>query len=460
MRALAALLSRLPRPTVRGWGFLVTGAAMLVAMEVLQRREFSFVGLLVLALPVVAAIGVSLYSAPLTIERRFDPELAPAGSDVSVRLLVRNWGSLSSPEAAFFDRVSGPLEAAGRSRLPRMPGFRASIHDAPVPLSLGYRLEARHRGRHAVGPFVLLLSDPFALVVRRLAIGTTDTLTVTPSTTLLPRGAVRLATGAGADQVSRQLGGAGEQDVISRKYQTGDSMRRVNWPATARFGELMVRQDDQQSDQNSIVLLDTAAASFGLEAQHDGAPGTAHTFSAEFEWAVSMSASIGLHLLAEGFHVQLVTSADAVVDSALRTRGSGGSAQHPGPVSTRFEPNGGEEALLLHAAQLDLIDAWETDFRLALSRSDAVVGELPPVFAVVGQLGDASAQALASAARYSSGAVAIVVTEPLSPGVPAPRWATGLCELLEAGGWSAQCVGSDEAPAAAWGATGAERFVL
>ncbi|RFA26204.1 DUF58 domain-containing protein [Subtercola boreus] len=421
----------LPRPTLRGWAFLVVGISLLITMTVLQRREFAFVALFVLALPVVGAIGVSLYRLPLTVDRRFTPELAAAGSEVSVRLRVQNHGAFASPHAVWFDGASAPVHPSERAPFPRIRRAPASS-ELTASVTLGYTLEAEHRGLHVVGPLTVLVSDPFGMVIRSTTIGGADTLTVTPSTVPLPRGAVRLAAGSGSAQQSRQLGGGGEQDIISRKYQTGDSMRRVNWSATARFGELMVRQDDQQNDQHAVVILDCSAA--GYAAGH--AAGTAlgqHRFSAEFEWAVSMSTSIALHLLGEGFQVRLLDS-----------------------IGARFDPTSPDD-LLLHAARTSVTDTADVDFRLALSRSEAVAGDLPPVFAVAGRLSDASLHSLAGAARFSSGAVAVIVTP---PGAAEAAWAVNQQRALESGGWLTQIITSDDAPSAAWGTVDGERLVL
>ncbi|RFA11611.1 hypothetical protein B7R21_13040 [Subtercola boreus] len=436
--ALAFVRDRVPRPTLRGWGFLVAGILLLVVMNVMQRRDLSFVALLVLALPVVGAVGVLLHRPQLVIDRRFTPELAAAGSDVNVRLLVENRGFFAVGHAVWFDRAAAPLVAGARAPFPRL---RRS--GAGVPAVFDYELEARHRGQHMVGPLTLLLSDPFGMVIRSVRVGGTDVLTVTPSTVPLPRGAVRLASGAGSAPTSRQLGGAGEQDVISRKYQTGDSMRRVNWSATARLGELMVRQDDQQNDQHAVVILDCAAA--GYAAGH-------HRFSPEFEWAVSMSTSIALHLLGEGFQVRLIDA-----------------------VGARFDPSSPEE-LLLHAARTSVVEAEHrgdageavgdhaapalpasVDYRLAVSRTESSAGDLPPLFAVVGRLDEASLHSLASAARFSSGAVAIIVTP---PGAASAGWAASSRQVLESAGWMTQVITSDEAPSAAWGTVDGERLVL
>ncbi|MEF2976636.1 DUF58 domain-containing protein [Subtercola sp. YIM 133946] len=443
MRRVRQVLRVLPRLTMRGWAFVAVGVALFVAMEVLQRREFAFVGIFVVALPVLAAVGVTLYRLPFTVERRFAPELAAAGSDVLVSVIVRNWGRLPGPAVSWADAVSAPLEGVAPTPMPRLPAYRSSITDTPQPTVLGYSLEASHRGRHSVGPLVLFITDPFGMAVARRQIGTADELLVTPSTVALPQGAVRLASGSGQAHQSRRLGAGGEHDVISRKYQTGDSMRRVNWSATARFGELMVRQDDQQNDQHAVVILDRARSSYGVDARTPEAGATAASsgrpeFSEEFEWAVSMSASIALHLLGEGFHLRLF--------------------DHTTGDADRFEPEGGGYDLLLHAAKLGLDDAQTVDFRAALGPALGAGADLPPVFAVVGNLSAASAASLAAAARFAAGAVAIIVVETDTP--EPPDWALALRDTLEAAGWIAQCVASDEPPSAAWGNLDGERLVL
>ncbi|CAN5116770.1 hypothetical protein BH09ACT6_BH09ACT6_14540 [soil metagenome] len=473
-RSSALWLATLPRPTRRGWGFVVTAVVFFVAMEVLQRREFSFFALLVLALPVLAMAGLALNRLPFTVERRFSPEPAPAGSVVGVQLIVRNWGAFATPEAVWFDDSEAPLRPSALARLPRLPGFRASATGSPAAVTLNYRRDASHRGQHVIGPLVVLLGDPFGMAVRRASVGGTDTLTVTPSIVPLPRGAVRLAVGTGSARQSRQLGGGGEHDVISRKYQTGDSMRRVNWSATARFGELMVRQDDQQNDQHAIVLLDSSRRSFRSVAERGGgahsggsdeirghdardAPAddararSAHrgsSWSPEFEWAVSMATSIGVHLLGEGFHLRVIDSAHA------------GAA--------RFEPTGGagaagmagEDALLLHAARAGLVDGADVDLRLALGGEEPSAVDMPPVFAVVGHLSELSARSLAGAARFASGAVAIIVVPGPGAGAVNPPWAAALRDLLEDAGWIAHVVSSDDAPSSVWGSAGGERPAL
>ena len=81
--------------------------------------------------------------------------------------------------------------------------------------------------------------------VRRAAIQPADTLTVVPRIDPLPP--VQLAGEASGhgESRTRALALAGEDDVIPRGYRHGDDLRRVHWRSTARYGELIVRREEQ-----------------------------------------------------------------------------------------------------------------------------------------------------------------------------------------------------------------------
>ena len=47
-----------------------------------------------------------------------------------------------------------------------------------------------------------------------------------------------------------------DDDVMTREYRHGDPMRRVHWAATARHGELMVRQEESVTTPEATIILD------------------------------------------------------------------------------------------------------------------------------------------------------------------------------------------------------------
>ena len=129
-------------------------------------------------------------------------------------------------------------------------------------------------------------------------------------------------------------------ELIAREYRYGDPLRRVNWAATARRGELMVREEEQRGDPEARVLLDTTLAGrprvSSLRREHDDGPNHA------FELGIEMAASIGVHLLEHGFRVRCTQVADperAVVPGAAYDGG--------------YRMPGGDRTLLEDLARLD-----------------------------------------------------------------------------------------------------------
>lgn len=362
-----------PRLTARGWGIVAAAIVVFVLTQVFRRQELAYLACFLLAVPVFSFAWVALRRIALSVRRLFSPESGSVGQLVVVDTFLQNWGSVRTPAAIWSEGASPPLRPSAPGELDALPAYLSSALDEPAVQRLRYRLDTRVRGAHEIGPFTLTLSDPFGCAVRRLRFGSTDTVLVTPEVFELARIDLRLATGDGAEQVSRRLSGAGEQDVIARKYQPGDSIRRVHWPATARHGELMVRQDDQRNDQDAVILLDASsfaerAASSGESRRESGEP------DAAFEWAVSAAASIGVHLVTEGYGVRIV--------------GHSLGAREPQADGAFLAPHG-QSALVRELAYARSDGPEDADaFRAAVAESSLTSPDAPPVFALVAEAVD------------------------------------------------------------------------
>ncbi|MBF4634244.1 DUF58 domain-containing protein [Agreia pratensis] len=420
----------MPTLTLRGWGFLAASVVLFVLAPILGQREIAFAASASLTLPLLSFALVAARRPKLTVVRRFSPETASAGTDCEVILSIQNWGFAPTPAALWHDDAVAPLKRSSVATLPALPSFRALETDRPRVTTVRYLIESPRRGVHSVGPFWVRFGDPFGLATRRFSVGATDSITVTPEVETLSRGSFRLPSGDGQAMQSRRPSASGEQDVIARKYQTGDSIRRVHWPATARHSELMVRQDDQHSDHEAVVVLDNRLDSF----VHIRRGRSDKAQSDTFEWAVSMAVSIGLHLLHEGYRTVFVESHD------------------PAPPHSNERASDGPDELLLRGAHARLGPEHPP---LAVSDivADAgrVSGELPPLFAVLGDIDHQSLDALTRAASASSSALAFVVHDaPKVSAESAPEWAQQLCERLTQSGWTTRLVSPMDTPSSVW----------
>ncbi|CAM5389218.1 membrane protein [Streptomyces spiroverticillatus] len=289
--------------TTRGRSFLAAGLAAAVCAFVLGQGDLLRVGVLLAVLPLMCVVVLYRTRYRVAGSRRLTPGRVPAGSEARVHLRMENVSRLPTGLLMLQDRVPYVLG-------PR-PRFVLDKVEAGGRREVSYRVRSDLRGRYPLGPLQLRLTDPFGMCELSRSFSAYDTLTVIPRVEALPP--VRLtgeANGYGDGRL-RSLALAGEDDIIPRGYRHGDDLRRVHWRSTARYGELMVRREEQPQRARCTVLLDTRRGAYA-----GAGPDSA------FEWAVSGAASVLVHMLERGFSVRLLTD----TGNSVPGEGSGGFA--------------------------------------------------------------------------------------------------------------------------------------
>ncbi|HEY0000977.1 MAG TPA: DUF58 domain-containing protein [Actinoplanes sp.] len=282
--------------TTRGRSFLAAAAAAGVSAIILGERDLLRVAVLLAVLPLLAAAYVGRSRYKLACTRSLDPGRAPVGSSARVILRLQNMSRLPTGTLLLEDRLPYALGSRPRVVLERLGAHQAS--------SVAYTVRADVRGRYPIGPLVVRLTDPFGLCELTRSFPSIDRLTVIPQVVPLPT--VRLAgeyAGTG-DSRARSIAVHGEDDAATREYRRGDDLRRVHWRSTARTGELMVRREEQPWESRATVVLDDRA-----DAHRGEGP------TASFEWAVSATASIAMHLRHAGYKLRLVTGSGVDIDT-------------------------------------------------------------------------------------------------------------------------------------------------
>ncbi|HEX5199535.1 MAG TPA: DUF58 domain-containing protein [Actinoplanes sp.] len=283
--------------TTRGRSFLAAAAAAGISAIVLGERDLLRVAVLLAALPLLAAAYVGRSRYKLACTRSLEPGRAPVGSTARVILRLQNMSRLPTGTLLLEDKLPYALGSRPRVVLERLGSHQAS--------SVAYTVRADVRGRYPIGPLVIRLTDPFGLCELTRSFPSVDRLTVIPQVIALP--AVRIGgeyAGTG-DSRARSVAVHGEDDAATREYRRGDDLRRVHWRSTARTGELMVRREEQPWESRATVVLDTRVYA------HRGEGPTA-----SFEWAVSATASIAMHLRQAGYKLRLVTGSGIDIDAA------------------------------------------------------------------------------------------------------------------------------------------------
>lgn len=395
-----------PRPTLRGWAFIVVGLSLLAGSVLFSRREFLFIAFVVIAVPAAALLYVALRGARVQVSRGFAPPIVAAGGEAVVSLEVRNIGQRSSYGARWRDQAGGGLLVPEDALLPPLGRHRPGPGGRDDTARLEYTVRPRRRGVYDIGPLVLGMGDPFGLAYAERPVGEPHDLIVTPRVTELPGSGRALSSGNGAVHELLRHTNPNSDELIAREYRPGDPLRRVHWAATAKRDELMVRQEEQRSNPEARIILDTSlsGASSADRAALDERYGSLDN---AVELALEAVASIAMHLLAAGFRLDLVETGPRQFAPGVENARGGLHGDAP----SSFKTPGGDRVILEGLADLRM--PWPRPAGLpdegqpgsVLRNASAHL----PAFAVLIGIDEQEAHELAALRPYCEPAVAIVL---------------------------------------------------
>lgn len=261
-------------PTARGYLVAITSLTLLVVGRAFGTPGVEQLGFGLLVLVLIAVGVVRLGRHDLTVERKLNPLRVGPGQPVTITIDVVNEGRGSAPLLLLEDRL--PAGLAGSARF-ALHGIEPTGHR-----STSFVLRAGRRGSYEVGPLQVSFVDPFSLArVRWSGLGATSFLVhprVEPLSPPRDTGERRSLASAARRQPT---GARGEDFYTLRDYVEGDDLRKIHWPATAKRGRYMIRQEETPWHTRATVVLDDRAT------MHDG-----FGEASSFERAVAAAASL------------------------------------------------------------------------------------------------------------------------------------------------------------------------
>lgn len=398
--------------TLRGTAAIAVAIAAFVLAHELAVAELLYVAVLLVAVTGAAAATLYLVSRTERISRAFTPDVVAAGDEVTVRVRVEIRSPVPTAQGRWRDRLDPALTGDAAGTLPAPTGTTALRPGDDRAADLLYRVRATRRGVRPVGPLSVTATDPFGFARRRQTLGAQTLLTVTPPVVELgPLSQLPGEAGGSLHSETNELG-QGADNLIPRTYVPGDSMRRIHWRASAHRDELMVRQEEQESTPEAVVVFDRSRRRYGTAATTPGD-------DAAFETAVSALVSTVARLVREGYRVSVV-DADGL---ALAEPLDGGDA-------------GGVDDLVVAAATLTAHGEATADDLLAVFAS----ANTGPLVLVTGTLDEHDGRVLPALAHHSSLPVLLAVdADPES------------VRRLSASGWHAASVPASGDVSHAWG---------
>jgi uncharacterized protein (DUF58 family) len=372
---------------------------MLVAL--LLRVEFFFTIIyLLLGIRVLATLWMRRAVRQIVGERRF-VNRAFTGDRVEVQLTVRNGGWLPLLWVELDEALPLNLRAAPFERRVLSLGSHESW-------STSYALACNRRGRYAVGPTTIRTGDPLGLARYQLTLGEREELIIYPRVVPLAQLGLPTRSPLASLPTSSPIFEDTSRLLSVRDYRRGDPPRRVHWRATARTGNLVVKQYQPAIARETMICLDL----------HDEGYPTARYRHDAIELAIVVAASLANHaIVRDGLPVGLTTQPP---DRGPSSRAAGESVQN-----LRLPPRH-ERAHLIRIletlAEVELVRGDERPFA-ALLRRDWL--DLPwggTVAVITGRADAPLAEALLQLRRGGL-AVALILVG-VSGAATDPGWAT------------------------------------
>jgi len=252
---------------------------LIIGIVILLRISFFFtIVYFLVGLYVLSSLWTRRSVGHVAVARSFQ-ERAFTGDEVRVTLRVTNTGVLPVSWLEVRDTIPGQLLASP---------FR------PEVLSLGahetwsreYSLRCRHRGYYLLGPCTLRSGDLLGMHQVYATVDRADRLIVYPRVVPLHQLQLPEHSPLAALPTRYPLFEDPNRTMGVRAYQRGDSPRRIHWSASARMGQLLVKQYQPAIARETLICLDMCEESYSVRRRYEA-----------IELAVVTAASLANHVV-------------------------------------------------------------------------------------------------------------------------------------------------------------------
>lgn len=259
--------------TILGTGFAIWGAGRLLAI-----RELIQLALAIAVLCLAAAAWIFLWRGRVKLQRSLEAAWVHRGEPLRIDIEVENPERFPTPPLSLKQDLPGVGEPVETS-FPALPPRETK--------RVSYTARPMVRGRFTLPALTVSFADAYGIARKTQELHDPFTLTVYPRIERLPS-IGKVTSRTQGDRTRRVPSHHGEDLYGVRPYSEGDDPRKVHWPATARLGNLMVREDEAGGQQMVTIFLDDRRRAYATDE--------------DFEDAVDVAASV-LDLFARSGYV-------------------------------------------------------------------------------------------------------------------------------------------------------------
>lgn len=160
---------------------------------------------------------------------------------------------------------------------------------------LRYQINATRRGYYPIGPLRFASGDPFGISGDYDSVGEPNYLIVYPRVVLLNNFGLPSRSPMGTLKHHLPIYEDPTRVFSKRDYVSGDSLRRIDWKASAVMGKLQVKQYEPSIALETMLLLNLNAQEYEIRARLDATELGIVVAASIANWVVSHRQAVGLH---------------------------------------------------------------------------------------------------------------------------------------------------------------------
>lgn len=208
--------------------------------------------------PLVASYFVSSAMVRKVHASRRMPAYVFAGDPLVIEYALTNERTTTAILALQVEDQMSPLDLGVPGSTPLKPHVMFSRVARGHTGRVRWEGAAPVRGRYEFASLELVTGSPFGLIERRLVVPETGAILVYPRIGRLTRRWNQLHRESTQTKKGKRHDRTAQQQEYHglREYRAGDSPRWIHWRTTARIGKPMVKEFEQQNDQDLTILLD------------------------------------------------------------------------------------------------------------------------------------------------------------------------------------------------------------
>jgi uncharacterized protein (DUF58 family) len=261
--------------------------AVLLGMVAIVKGGFALTIIyLFLGVYIISLFWTRQSARNISCERKFEKR-AFWGEEVTIRLEIRNKGWLPIPWLQVYESL--PVQLAAGSSIKRVLSLGSHGRKEIV-----YKLQAYKRGYYPVGPFTTKLGDTLGLADIQELEKQSDFITIYPH--IIPLNNASLPSRSPLGTLRHNLPIFEDPARVrgKRDYVASDSLRRVDWKATASTGRLQVKQFEPSIALQTVLLLNLNSPEYVARHRIDSTELAIVVAASLANWAVLQKQSVGL----------------------------------------------------------------------------------------------------------------------------------------------------------------------